>query len=127
MKLNWDAFGIITSIACAIHCTLLPVLATTLPVLGVDIIHNRFFEWMMIGLALLVGIYALLHGFVKHHRNWTPVLLFLVGFLLLVSKQFFHEWEWWLLFPAVVLIMTAHYRNYQLCHQSKCASPHHKH
>ena len=45
IKLNWDALGIVTSIACAIHCALLPVLMSTLPVFGINIIDNVFFEW----------------------------------------------------------------------------------
>lgn len=119
--------GIGTSVACAIHCALLPVVVSSLPVFGINIIHNGFFEWGMIALAFLVGIYSLYHGFTRHHRNWQPVLLFAAGFAFLVSKQFIRQWEFQLLAPAVVLIITAHYRNYQLCHKSKCASPHHKH
>ncbi|MFZ4058260.1 MAG: MerC domain-containing protein [Ferruginibacter sp.] len=119
--------GIITSIACAIHCSLLPVMMTSLPILGINIIHNVFFEWSMIVLAFGVGIYALVHGFIRHHRNWTPLLLFSGGFLFLISKQIFHQFELPLLIPAVIMIMWAHYYNYKLCHRSKCASPHHKH
>ena len=127
IKLNWDAMGIATSVACAIHCALLPVLLTTLPILGVNIIHNLFFEWGMIILAFLVGSYSLLHGFIKHHRSYLPVIVFSIGFIFLVLKQFVLPYEYLLLAIAVILIITAHYYNYRLCHQSKCASPHHKH
>ena len=119
--------GIATSVACAIHCALLPVLITTLPVFGINIIHNHFFEWCMIGLAFVVGAYSLFHGFVKHHHNYTPVLIFTMGFIFLVLKQFFHQFEYAFLALAVALIITAHFYNYRLCHQSKCTSPHHKH
>ncbi len=131
IKLNWDALGIVTSIACAIHCALLPVLMSTLPVFGINIIDNIYFEWGMILLAFVVGSYSLFHGYIKHHRNLLPVYIFSVGFLLLVVKQFFHKSEYrldyWLLAAAVILIISAHYYNYRLCNKSKCASPHHKH
>jgi len=127
VKLNWDAAGIITSIACAIHCALLPVLLTSLPVFGVDIINNMYFEWGMILLALVIGCYALVHGYIKHHKSLLPLVIFLAGFSILVLKQFMHSHEVWLLGPAVVLIVAAHYINYRLCQRSKCASPHHKH
>jgi len=127
IKLNWDAMGIATSVACAIHCALLPVLMSTLPVFGINIIHNAFFEWGMIVLAFIVGSYSLFHGYVKHHRSITPVLVFSAGFIFLVLKQFFTDYEYWFLAVAVVLIISAHYYNYRLCHKSKCASPHHKH
>lgn len=126
-KINWDAMGIATSVACAIHCALLPVLLSSLPLFGINIIHNRLFEWGMIALAFLVGSYSLFHGFIKHHRSFIPVLLFSAGFILLLLKQAYHQYENWLLVPAVILIITAHYYNYRLCHKSKCSSAHHKH
>ncbi len=119
--------GIATSLACAIHCALLPILVSTLPVFGINIIHNSFFEWGMIGLAFLVGSYSLFHGFIKHHRSFVPLILFFAGFTFLVLKQFFVEFEYSFLAIAVALIISAHFYNYRLCHQRKCSSSHHKH
>lgn len=127
IKLNWDAMGIATSIACAIHCALLPIVMSSLPVFGINIIHNSFFEWGMIVLAFVVGSYSLFHGYVKHHRSLIPVLIFSTGFIFLVLKQLYQPLEYWFLTIAVTLIIIAHLYNYRLCHQSKCASPHHKH
>jgi len=127
IKMNWDGFGIATSLACAIHCAVLPLIATSLPLFGINIIHNSFFEWGMIALAFVVGAYSLFHGYVKHHRSFFPISLFTIGFLLLIAKQFFHSYENYLLIPAVILIIGAHYQNYRLCHRSKCSSPHHTH
>ena len=126
-KINWDALGIFTSVACAIHCALLPVILTSLPVFGINIIHNSFFEWGMIALAFVVGSYSLFHGYVKHHRSSAPILIFAFGFVFLVLKQFFPHFDYPFLAIAVISIVSAHYYNYRLCHQSKCASPHHKH
>lgn len=119
--------GIATSVACAIHCALLPIIMSTLPVFGINIIHNSFFEWGMIALAFLVGSYSLFHGYIKHHRSFAPILIFSTGFIFLVLKQFFVEFEYSFLAIAVTLIISAHFYNYRLCQQSKCSSPHHKH
>lgn len=119
--------GIAASVACAIHCALLPVMVSSLPLFGINIIHNAFFEWGMIALAFIVGSYSLFHGFVKHHRSFTPIFIFAAGVFFLVLKQFFHPIENWLLLPAVALIISAHYYNYRLCQQRKCSSPHHRH
>ena len=127
IKLNWDALGIATSVLCAIHCALLPVIMSSLPVFGINIIHNLFFEWSMIALAFAVGSYSLFHGYIKHHRSLTPVFIFSFGFIFLVLKQFFFQLETPFLLIAVALIISAHFYNYRLCHRSKCASPHHKH
>jgi hypothetical protein len=127
VKINWDGLGIATSIACAIHCIALPLVLTSLPLFGVNIVHNIFFEWGMIALAFCVGVYALLHGYKTHHKNMLPVWLFSAGFILLATKQFFLPIENYFVVPAVVLIISAHYTNYKLCRKSKCASPHHAH
>jgi hypothetical protein len=127
LKLNWDALGAITSIACAIHCAVLPVLLTSLPIFGVNIIHNVYFEWGMIFLAFAVGAFSLLHGFTKHHNQYVPVLMFCAGMLFLVLKQLLPSVEYVFLGIAVCLILYSHYANYKLCNKSKCNSPHHKH
>lgn len=127
LKLNWDGLGIITSLACAIHCAILPLVVTSLPLFGINIIHNLFFEWAMIGLAFAVGIYSLLHGYQKHHRSMLPLLVFFAGFLFLVTKQFFHAFELIFLVPAVLLIVGAHLMNYRYCRRTSCRSAHHSH
>ena len=111
LKLNWDSFGIATSLACAIHCAILPIIVSTLPLFGVNIIHNPAFEWGMIALAFSVGTYALYHGYKGHHQSFFPIVMFSVGVLFLVLKQIFHDYEVWLLIPAVLFIVSAHYYN----------------
>jgi hypothetical protein len=81
----------------------------------------------MIVIAFVIGVYALVHGYIKHHQNNMPLILFFTGFVLLVLKQVYHQHEFLFLVPAVLLIIGAHYYNYTLCHKSKCSSPHHKH
>lgn len=114
-KFNWDALGITASVACAIHCAVLPLLLTSLPVLGFDLIQNSFFEYFMIALAFAVGAYALGHGFRRHHQRFLPLAVFSAGIALLLAKQVWHSIHLWLLIPAVMAIVTAHYLNYRLC------------
>jgi len=127
VKINWDRLGIATSVACAIHCIVLPLVLTSLPLFGVNIIHNLYFEWGMIILAFGIGVYALLHGYRTHHKNLLPVWIFAAGFAFLITKQFFLPYEAFFLAPAVILIISAHYLNYRLCTKNKCSSVHHVH
>ena len=128
IKVNWDIMGIATSLACAVHCAVLPVILTTLPIFGINIIHNPFFEWGMIALAFFVGVYSLLHGFIRHHQNAVPLLIFFSGFIFLVLKQVFHSYEYLFLAIAVLLIISAHLANFRYCRLNKvCNSLHHKH
>lgn len=115
LKINWDAIGITTSIACAIHCAILPLLLSSLPLFGVNIIDNTWFEYFMIALAFSIGSYSFYHGYKKHHHSFKPFTLFTIGILLLAAKQVWHQQQLWFLIPAVVLIVTAHVTNYKSC------------
>lgn len=122
MKINWDALGVTTSVLCAIHCAVLPLAMATLPVLGINIIHNTLFEYGMIGLAFVIGTRALWHGFRRHHHRLTPWLLFVVGMIFLIAKQIWHVYELWFLPFAVGLIVTAHLLNYRFSRPERSLS-----
>jgi uncharacterized membrane protein YoaK (UPF0700 family) len=115
MKVNLDFLGIATSLACAIHCALLPLFLTSLPVFGINIIDNMYFENTMVVIAFIVGILALRHGKQRHHHSLMPIVVFSLGILLLFAKVIWHEWQFWFLFPAVSLIVTAHLLNFGFC------------
>jgi hypothetical protein len=114
-RINWDWLGISASVICAIHCALLPLLLTSLPLFGVNIIHHLGFELGMIALALVIGSYSMYHGYKKHHHRLTPWLLFLLGGAFLILKQIFPTYQYWLLAPAVCLIIYSHLLNVRSC------------
>jgi hypothetical protein len=114
-KINYDALGIAASIACAIHCAVLPLLMSSLPILGINIINNFWFEIFMILLAMGIGLHSLTHGFKKHHHRLLPIIVFIIGISLLLVKQVFHQYQIWFLVPAVILIVSAHFINYRQC------------
>lgn len=114
-KINWDALGVFTSLACAIHCALLPLVLTSLPLFGINIIDSVAFESIMIFVAFSVGAGALYHGWKKHHHSWWPVIIFFLGMLMLCAKQIWHAYHLLFLFPAVLFIVGAHFINYRLC------------
>lgn len=118
-RINYDALGIAASLACAIHCAILPLILTSLPIFGINIINNYFFEYGMIFLAFMVGSYALLHGYKKHHHKKTPLVLFSAGIILLFLKEAFHDYHIWLLIPAVILIVSAHSLNFVYCQKAR--------
>jgi uncharacterized membrane protein YoaK (UPF0700 family) len=114
-KINWDAFGIAASVACAIHCAVLPLILSSLPLFGINIIENQGFEFLMIALAFVVGVYSLYHGRKKHHHSYYPMVLFAAGISLLFLKSMLHSHSLMLLLPALSLVVIAHYLNYKLC------------
>jgi MerC mercury resistance protein len=114
-RINWDALGISASLACAIHCAILPMLYSSLPLFGVNIIDNVFFEYFMIALAFAIGTFSLWHGYKKHHHSLLPLTVFSLGMTLLLAKQIWHQYQIPLLVVAVILIVIAHFRNYKMC------------
>ncbi|HEX3768281.1 MAG TPA: MerC domain-containing protein [Puia sp.] len=111
--INADFIGIGASVACAIHCAVLPLFLSGLSVFGVNIIHNFWFETGMIALAFCIGILSLRHGFRAHHRSSVPFLLFTGGILFLFAKQCWHDYELILLPFAIILIISAHIFNFR--------------
>jgi hypothetical protein len=117
IRINWDALGIGASLACAIHCALLPLVMSSLPLFGVNIIDNHYFEAGMVLLALIVGVYSLYHGYRLHHHRQLPVILFSVGMALLIVRLLFAHHNHWLLIPSVGFIVAAHFLNFRYCRQ----------
>ena len=111
-KINYDRLGIFTSVACAIHCTILPLLISSLPFLGFDILENNAIEWSMIALALIFGCASLYHGYSRHHKNVKPLILFVIGFLFLILNQVWAEAFVYIFIPlSAVFIIGAHTLN----------------
>lgn len=119
MKINLDGLGITASLLCAIHCAVLPLLFTSLPLLGVDIIQNRNFEYGMISLAFGIGSYALYHGYRRHHHRLTPFILLAIGFVFLTLKEVLPRHHVWMVVPALLFIVSAHYFNYLFCQKAR--------
>lgn len=114
MNINWDALGIATSVACAIHCAVLPLIVSSLPLFGVNIVDNIAFELFMILLAACIGAWSLYHGWKNQHHSILPFALFFTGLILLFAKQVWHEKQVIFLVPAVLLIISAHFFNFRL-------------
>ncbi len=117
-KINWDRLGIAASVACAIHCAVVPLFFTSLPLFGINIVNNKVFEFSMIGVALVVGILALRHGFRWHHHRYVPMGMFVVGIAILVAKEFVWGHPLWMVLAAVSCIVGAHFLNYRLCRKA---------
>ena len=119
LQINWNALGVSAAVACAIHCALLPLFITALPLFGVNILDNIYFEIGMIAVAFVIGGLTLSHGYRKHHHKLIPLFLFIAGMILLSIKHFFIEYILWLVIPSSILIISAYYLNWRLCRQAK--------
>jgi hypothetical protein len=123
MKPSWDSLGIAASVACAIHCAVLPLVFTSLPLLGVNVLHNPYFEFGMIFLALCIGIVALRHGYKLHHHSTVPTVLLVSGFGCLIAKELLPGHQLIFLVPGLGCIVAAHVINYRLCRKANHCHP----
>jgi uncharacterized membrane protein len=119
LQINWNAIGVSATVACAIHCALLPLFISTLPLFGINILDNIYFEAGMILIALLIGGYTLLHGYRKHHHRLIPLACFAVGMTLLIVNHFFPSKMIWLVALSSGLIILAYYLNWRYCRKAK--------
>jgi MerC mercury resistance protein len=128
-----DKFGTTSSIVCALHCALLPIVISILPAIGLSALAWSGFEWAFVSFATLLGVFSLWLGY-KRHRVYRA-LLFLVPGLMLVwmgvlwpeihNNLFKHT-----IFMSVggTLIAVAHLINLRLNHgHVHDASCHHAH
>ena len=119
LQINWNALGVSAAVACAIHCALLPLFITALPLFGINLLENIYFEAGMILVAFVIGGLTLAHGYRKHHHKSSPLFLFMSGMSILVIKHFFSEYILWLVIPSSILIISAYYLNWRFCRQAK--------
>jgi len=117
-----DKLGIVTSVACAIHCTLIPLLLTSLPFLGIHALHNKVIEYSMIGLALIFGLFSLGPGYKNRPQGRLSLLLFGIGIAFLLLNQFSSErWVYALVPAAAAAIISAHVLHLRSCNSNcKC-------
>jgi hypothetical protein len=114
------------SILCLIHCIALPLLFSTVPLWGIEILENSWLELGTILVSLFIGGIAIWRGFINYHRKVLVPLLFLSGMGLMIAGNFFTA-EWFemvaKLSGATAMILT-HTINWKRIRKIK-THPHH--
>jgi MerC mercury resistance protein len=80
---SWvDSLGASVSIACAIQCTLFPLLIGVLPLVGLGFLAGDSIEKVFLVTSIVLAVGSFSWGFRHHKKHY--VFLFLVGGLLLI-------------------------------------------
>lgn len=118
-QVKWDAIGIGASLACAVHCVLLPVIFTTLSLFGVEILENVFLEVLTVLVTISAGGWAIWKGYMRLHRQRAVLVCFVIGLLLMISGNFVDPApvEMGFKITGAILIITAHIRNWRGCRE----------
>ncbi|SEP03744.1 MerC domain-containing protein [Mucilaginibacter sp. OK283] len=115
-----DRIGITASTLCAIHCAVVPLVFTGLPLIGLSFLALPLVEWGMIIFALMIGLYSIGLSYLRIHRRPLPVILLVTGFAIIMLGHVFLSGRMeGIIVPAGGLfIAVAHFINY------RCTEPH---
>lgn len=86
ISLDPDRLGTIASFLCAVHCAITGIAVSVLSVIGFTYLQSPLLEWGFLGFALVFGGWAVVRGY-GIHKAFTPALIFVAGFLLLVVSH----------------------------------------
>ncbi len=109
-----DHFGIGVAVLCAIHCALLPVIITMLPMFGLRFLAHPLLEMGIIMLSLIIALASLGKSW-RVHRRWLPSAIVIIGFVLILTGHFdaTEATEWIFLTAGSTLVAAAHLVNWR--------------
>ncbi len=121
--LHADFAGFLSSMICAVHCSVLPIFLSFGLASGLAWMQNPIVEVVLIGLSLCIAVLALYRGY-KHHHASSAIYLVIVGFLVFIlGLQFDGIVEMILTTVGGLTIATAHVLNWRL--SKNCTHCHH--
>ena len=120
-----DKLSITLSLACMIHCLLMPsFLILTSGVLALSI-DNELIHRVFLIIVLPVSLYALITGY-QNHKILSYLYLGISGLWLLFFAVFFGEGvfgeftEQSLTLIGSMIVASSHYKNYKACKELAC-------
>ena len=121
-----DKLSITLSLACMIHCLLMPsflILTSGFLALSID---NELIHKVFLIIVLPVSLYALIAGY-RNHKILSYLYLGVSGLWLLIFAVFFGEGvlgelaEKSLTLLGSLIVASSHYKNYKACKELDCS------
>lgn len=115
IKLNADTAGFFTSLLCAIHCSAVPLLISLGLIGSSSWLHNHLFDWVIIGIGIVIASYSLVGDYFRKHRKSAPLIMASIGFIFLLIGMTEHH-GWMLAFSVLggLLVASSHLINFNL-------------
>lgn len=114
-----DKVGATASLVCAIHCAVMPILVTLLPLVGLSFLANQWAEWVLVGCSAVLGVSSLCLGY-REHKSRRALAVLSGGIALLVLGRIMeqsHGGVWGVVIVVLggVTVASAHFVNRRLC------------
>lgn len=118
-----DKVGATASLLCAVHCALMPLVITLLPLLGLAFLADERIEWALVGFSAAMGVSSLCLGY-RVHRSRRALTVLAVGLGLLAAgriaeRRYQEPWGVPLVVVGGVGVATSHLLNRRLCHSCR--------
>ena len=82
-----DRLGMFASTACAWHCAVCALVPAAFATLGLDILLDEKFEWLLTIVAVTFGVVTMVMGW-RRHRNLRVMVILSVGIVGLLAVRF---------------------------------------
>jgi hypothetical protein len=112
------------SMACAVHCAVLPFVAGVLPMIGLHHFADEWVEWLLIAVTATVGAVGHVSAYRRHHHHAGPAIAFVASLAVIVGARLTLGDT--LIEPGALAIggltaASAHWANIHLC---RCCARH---
>lgn len=113
-----DKVGATSSFICAIHCALLPLLISVLPLVGLGFLMDETIERIILFVAIILAVVSSCWGF-RVHKNCIVIITFSTAIIFLGIGSHLHDSGGHLLITIGGLVLVlSHMINHHLC--KKC-------
>jgi MerC mercury resistance protein len=116
--------GMSASLACAVHCAVLPLLLAALPAIGLAWLDSAWVDWTMVALAAVIALRAHRGGF-RLHRSCLPSAVAVAGLLAIVTTICLLKGSashHYVQASGAVVVASSHFLNRHLCRNCKACS-----
>jgi hypothetical protein len=123
-----DRTGQTASLACAIHCALMPLVITFLPLMGLAWLASEAVEWSLFGFSAIIGSISLCLGY-RQHGSKAALKVLAVGLAVLALGRLADEHQWSRYYVVLLVaggctVAASHFVNSRLCRSCSACHPH---
>jgi hypothetical protein len=121
-----DHAGMSASLACAVHCAVLPLLLAALPAIGLAWLDSPWVDWTMVVLAACIALRAHRGGYMLH-RRCLPMGVAVAGVVIIVTAISLLKGSathHYIQASGGVVIASSHFFNRRLCRSCVACGSH---